>query len=140
MHPVRLPLFASLQATSQIIFPNTKCANTYCKHRREFGHGLLAAYIDLKKVFDTVHCKSFWKILRLRDIPTRIIGLIASLYTGTDSVVLAPDHRGTVGGTMCLTKGLQCDTGTGPFTCTIRDHHLWLYGYLTCFPQGDPAH
>ncbi|XP_069992341.1 uncharacterized protein [Penaeus vannamei] len=46
--------------------------------RREFGRGLLAAYIDLKK-FDMEHRESLWEILRLRGIPTRIIGLIASV-------------------------------------------------------------
>ncbi|XP_069983198.1 LINE-1 retrotransposable element ORF2 protein isoform X3 [Penaeus vannamei] len=56
------------------------------ERRREFGRGLLAAYIDLK-AFNTVHRESLWEILRLRGIPTRIIGLIASLYTGTESAV-----------------------------------------------------
>ncbi|XP_069984524.1 uncharacterized protein [Penaeus vannamei] len=53
------------------------------ERHREFWCGLLAAYIDLKKAFDMVHQESLWEILRLRGIPTRIIGLIASLYTGT---------------------------------------------------------
>ena len=57
------------------------------ERRREFGRGLLAAYIDLKKAFDSVHRESLWEILRLRGIPTQIIGLIASLYTGTESAV-----------------------------------------------------
>ncbi|XP_069970989.1 uncharacterized protein [Penaeus vannamei] len=35
--------------------------------------GLLAAYIDLEKTFNTVHWESLWEILRLRGIPTRII-------------------------------------------------------------------
>ena len=47
---------------------------------------MLAAYIDLKKAFDTVRRESLWEILRLR-ISTRIIGHIASLYTGTESAV-----------------------------------------------------
>ena len=53
----------------------------------ERRRGLLAAYIDLKKEFDTVHRKSLWEILRLRGIPTMIIELIANLYTGTESAV-----------------------------------------------------
>nr|XP_027207908.1 uncharacterized protein LOC113801282 [Penaeus vannamei] len=53
--------------------------------RREFGHGLLAAYIDLKKAFDSIHRESLWEILRLKGILTQIIELIASLYTGTES-------------------------------------------------------
>ncbi|XP_069999408.1 uncharacterized protein [Penaeus vannamei] len=54
------------------------------EHHCQFGHGLLAAYIDRKKAFDTVHQESLWEILRLRGIRTTIIGLIASLYTGTE--------------------------------------------------------
>ncbi|XP_069981039.1 uncharacterized protein [Penaeus vannamei] len=57
------------------------------ERRREFRCGLLIAYIDLKKAFDTVHRESLWEILRLRGIPIRIIGLIASLYAGTESAV-----------------------------------------------------
>ncbi|XP_069987671.1 uncharacterized protein [Penaeus vannamei] len=49
------------------------------EHHCEFGHGLLTIYIDLK-VFDMVHKESLWEILRLRGIPTRIIGLTASAY------------------------------------------------------------
>ncbi|XP_069998239.1 uncharacterized protein [Penaeus vannamei] len=45
------------------------------ERRREFGRGLLAAYIDLKKAFDTVYRESLRAIL------------IASLYTGTESTV-----------------------------------------------------
>ncbi|XP_069977716.1 uncharacterized protein [Penaeus vannamei] len=33
---------------------------------REFGRGLLAAYVTLKKAFDTVHRESLWEILRLK--------------------------------------------------------------------------
>ncbi|XP_069989723.1 uncharacterized protein [Penaeus vannamei] len=57
------------------------------ERRREFDRGLLAAYFDLKKAFDSVHRELLWEILRLRGIPTRILGLIASLYTGTESAV-----------------------------------------------------
>ncbi|XP_069971579.1 uncharacterized protein [Penaeus vannamei] len=49
--------------------------------RREFGRGLLAADIDLKKAPDSVHRESLREILRLRGILTWIIGLIAILYT-----------------------------------------------------------
>ncbi|XP_069990582.1 uncharacterized protein [Penaeus vannamei] len=37
---------------------------------------LLAAYIDLKEVFDMVQSESPWEILKLRVIPTNIFGLI----------------------------------------------------------------
>ncbi|XP_063597226.1 uncharacterized protein LOC134773910 [Penaeus indicus] len=51
-----------------------------CHHG--FGSGLLAAYIDLKKAFDSKHHKLLWEILK---IPTRIISLIANLYNGIES-------------------------------------------------------
>ncbi|XP_069982357.1 uncharacterized protein [Penaeus vannamei] len=56
------------------------------EHRHEFSHGLLAAYIDLKKVFDSVHRKSLWEILRLRGIPTQLIGLICGATLGNIKV------------------------------------------------------
>ncbi|XP_069992087.1 uncharacterized protein [Penaeus vannamei] len=37
--------------------------------------------------FDLVHHESLWEILRLQGIPTRIVGLIANLYTGAESHV-----------------------------------------------------
>ena len=49
------------------------------ERRPEFGRGLLAAYINLKKEFDTVHRESLWEILRLIGIPTRIIDLTVNL-------------------------------------------------------------
>lgn len=36
--------------------------------RREFGHGLVAVCIDLKKAFDLVDCQLLWEILRFRGI------------------------------------------------------------------------
>ncbi|XP_069976414.1 uncharacterized protein [Penaeus vannamei] len=57
------------------------------ERHHEFGCGLLAANIDLKKAFDSVHRELLWEILRLRGVPARIIRLIASVYTGTESAV-----------------------------------------------------
>ena len=57
------------------------------ERRLEFRQGLLAAYVDLKKAFDSVHREALWDLLRLRGIPARIIGLLTGLYTGTESAV-----------------------------------------------------
>ena len=46
---------------------------------------MLAAYVDLKKVFDSVHRERLWDLLRLRGIPAKIIGLLTGLYCGTVS-------------------------------------------------------
>ena len=53
------------------------------KRRREFRQEKLAAYIDLKKVFDSVHREALWDLLRHRGSPARIIGLLTGLYSGT---------------------------------------------------------
>ena len=55
--------------------------------RREFQRGLLAAYVDLKKAFDSVHRGTLWDILRIRGIPARIIDLMTGLYSRTESAV-----------------------------------------------------
>ena len=57
------------------------------ERRREFRQGLLAAYVDLKKAFDSVYREALWDLLRLRGIPARIIGLLTGLYSGTESAV-----------------------------------------------------
>ena len=53
----------------------------------EFRQGMLAAYVDLKKAFDSVHRETLWDILRLRRIPAGIIGPISGLYSGTETAV-----------------------------------------------------
>ena len=48
---------------------------------------MLPAYGDLKTVFDSVHRETHRRLLRLRGIPARIIGLLTSLYFRTMSPV-----------------------------------------------------
>ena len=57
------------------------------ERKREFRQGLLAAYVDLRKAFDSVNREALWRLLDLRGIPPKLISLITALYTGTDSVV-----------------------------------------------------
>ncbi len=47
----------------------------------------LAAYVDLKKAFDSVHWEMLWRLLGLRGIPAGIIGLLSGLYSDTESAV-----------------------------------------------------
>lgn len=54
------------------------------ERRREFGCLLLAAHVDLRKALDSVHRGWLRGILAL---PTRIVGLIASLFPGTESAI-----------------------------------------------------
>ena len=48
---------------------------------------MLTAYVDLKKGFDSVRRKALWDLLRLREVPAGIIGLLSGLYSGTESAV-----------------------------------------------------
>ena len=48
---------------------------------------MLAAYVDLKKAFDSVHREALWDLLCLRRIPTGITGLLSGPYSGTESAV-----------------------------------------------------
>ena len=57
------------------------------ERRREFRQGMLAACVDLKKAFDSVHREALLYILRLRGIPAWIIGLLSGLYYGTENAV-----------------------------------------------------
>ena len=46
---------------------------------------MLAAYGNLKKVFDSAHRETLWDLLRPCGIPARIIGILSGLYSGTVS-------------------------------------------------------
>ena len=48
--------------------------------RREFRQGLLAAYVDFCKAFDSVNRDSLWMILCLRGVPPKLINLMSE-YT-----------------------------------------------------------
>ena len=54
---------------------------------RDFRIGLWAAYVDLRKAFDSVNRDVLWKILALRGIPLKLVNLIFGLYSGKESAV-----------------------------------------------------
>ena len=57
------------------------------EHRREFRQTLLAAYVDLCKVFNSVNRDALWRILGLRGVPPKLINLMSDQYSGTESAV-----------------------------------------------------
>ena len=57
------------------------------ERKREFRQKLFAAYVDLRKAFDSVHREALWRVLQLRGVPTKLVDLIAALYSGTESAV-----------------------------------------------------
>ena len=74
------------------------------EHQREFQQGMLAAYVDLKKAFDSVHCKALWDLLCLCIIPAEIIGLLPGLYSRTASDVKCK------GGTLFVLLIFKCES------------------------------
>jgi len=54
---------------------------------REFQHKFLAAYVDLRKAFDSVNREALWRLLRYRGVPQTLIDLLSELYSGTVSAV-----------------------------------------------------
>ena len=61
------------------------------ERRRVFRQGLLAAYVDLCKAFDSVNWDALWSILGLRGVPPRLINLMSELNSGTESAVKCGD-------------------------------------------------
>ena len=57
------------------------------KCRQEFRQGLLAAYVDLPKAFNSVNRDALWRILGLRGVTPKLIDLTSELYSGTESAV-----------------------------------------------------
>ena len=66
--------------TVSLLFGSSSNAN-------EFRQGLLAAYVDLCKAFDSVNWDALWRILGLREVPPKWIDLMSELYAGTESAV-----------------------------------------------------
>ena len=57
------------------------------ERRQDFRQGLLAAYVDLCKAFDSVNGDALWRILGLCGVPPKLIDLMSELYSGTESAV-----------------------------------------------------
>ena len=51
------------------------------ERQHEFRQKMLAASVDLKKTFESVHRETLRDILCLRGIPAGIIGLLSGLYS-----------------------------------------------------------
>ncbi len=57
------------------------------ERKRELRQNLFAAYVDLCKAFDSVHREALWRVLQFQGVPSKLVDLIAALYSGTESVV-----------------------------------------------------
>ena len=49
------------------------------ERKREFWQGVLAAFVDLCKAFDSVNRDALWRILGLRGVPPKLIDLMSTL-------------------------------------------------------------
>ena len=61
------------------------------ERRWEVQHGLLTAYVDLSKAFDSMTQDALWRILGIRGVPPKLINLISELHCGTESAVRCGD-------------------------------------------------
>ena len=89
---------------------------------RDFRIGLLAAYVDLRKTFDSVNRDVLWSVLALREIPLKLVNLISGLYSGTESAVKCD---GTISDYFPVNTGVRQGCVLAPTlfnTCT--DHVL----------------
>ena len=75
--------FAPHRSTIDHIF----ALRTLTECRREFWQGLLPAYVDLCKAFDSVNWDALCRNLGLRGVPPKLINLMSELYSGTESAV-----------------------------------------------------
>lgn len=69
----------------------TDCILALCvlaEHQYVFRQRMLAAYVGLKKAFDSVHCEVLWNLLQLCGIPARTTGLLTGPYSETERVGL----------------------------------------------------
>ena len=48
---------------------------------------MFAAYVDLRKAFDSVHREALWRVLELREVRSKLVDLIAAVYSGTEGAV-----------------------------------------------------
>ena len=55
---------------------------------RDIRIGLLAAYVDVRKAFDSVNRDVLWRTPALRGIPPKLDNLICDLYSGTVGAVM----------------------------------------------------
>ena len=75
--------------------------------RRQFSQGLLAAYVDLCKAFDSVNRDALWRIFGLRGVPPKLIDLLSELYSGTEKAVRCGDTSKTISDLFPVVTGVH---------------------------------
>ena len=128
---------------------------------------MVAAYVDLKQTFDSVHRETLWDLLHLTSIwrcrylcrrtKIRIFKLLAIpvLLYGCETWTLNTDLKRRIDAfaTRCLCRimgyrrydfvsnqRLFRESDSRPITSIVRQGQLQLYGHVALYPEADPAY
>ena len=96
------------------------------EHQHEFRQGMLAAYVDHKKAFDSVHREALWDLMCVCRIPLVIIGPLTGLYSKTESDVNC--REGGEGARVQLLS-CECMSEAGMRLSSVTVQHM--YGLCT---------
>ena len=88
---------------------------------RDFRTGLLAAYVDLCKAFDSTNRNVLWRILALLEIPSKLANLISFPYSSTEN---AARCDGTNSDYFPVNNGVR----QGSVLASVRNTYVMDYG------------
>lgn len=87
----------------------------------EFNMCLAKAYIDLTKAYDSVNRWALWKVLRLYNVPAKLIALLEDLHTGTTAAVRLD---GKLGPAFEVTAGVRQGCVAAPMLFNVFIDHV----------------
>ena len=105
--------------------------------RHEYRQPLYAAYIDLRAAFDSLDRNSLWNILKTIGIPPKLVGMIKTLYSSTQSVVRV---NGTISEAFSISSGVHqgCVLAANLFnTVTERILNITTQALTLCLNYDD---
>lgn len=70
----------------------------------EWRSPLFLMFIDFERAFDSIDHKAIWKVLRERGVPTKVVNIIAELYSRTSCRVI---HRGMLSEKVPVESGVK---------------------------------
>lgn len=94
---------------------------------------MLAAYVDFKKVFDSVHWENLWSLLSPHEITQGIVALLSRVYSETESAV---ECGGGISTFFSVTSGVRRDVFLPP-SCSMLERIGYLTGLWSAVPVGN---
>ena len=91
------------------------------ERRREYGLRSFAAFVDLKKAYDSVPRKLLFKVLRAEGIPEVMVRILESLYSKTTGRVRV---KGMLGAEFDLRTGVRQGCVISPLLFNIYLNHI----------------